>query len=1289
MALKINNLNIKLIHKVLCVVLGMVFVLSSAAVTTLTWSDNNQHKTNVADGNSPLQSMVILSKLEKDPQGNKTETKIEGAQFLLYKENSSGDDTQIGDVYTTNAAGQITVKELLPGNYYFVETEPSYGYIYDKDENNRDIKKYPFTIKGDEEEQTVLVTAYNRKVNSGLVISKTVKNGDGTALTAEQLEMEFEFTVTFSDNGSYKYTIGNAEYSLNSGDKLYLKHNQTAVFENLPLGVLYTVSETPVEDYFITSSGHRGNITEGISKAQFTNTYGKPEEKTGSLEITKEVAGNAGDQNKGFQFTVTFSDKGTYKYKIGMNEYELTSGGKLTLKHGETAVFEDLPLGITYKVTEDDYSADGYTATIQEAQGTVIQQGSKVTFINYKEDKPEENFGNLEISKEVTGADGDKTKDFQFTITFSDNGTYKYTVNNGAEQELASGGTLTLKHGQTAKFTNIPAGVTYTVTEADYTADGYLPSIKTATGAIPANWTAKVHFVNWKEDEPQDDKGSLKISKTVSGKDADQNKEFLFTVTFSDDGTYKYKIGADEFELTSGGKLSLKHGQTAVFENLPVGITYQVTEDDYSADGYTALIDGASGTIIKQGSKVDFVNHKDDEPEEDTGSLQISKEVTGTGADKTKDFAFTVMFSDGGTYKYTINGGEEKELLSGGVINLKHGQTAIFTDIPKGVTYTVMEADYTKDDYLPSIKLASGTIAGGATAKIHFVNSKTDKPDEKETTLIVKKVVKGEVPEKDKNKEFHFIIVINGEETKFTLKDGEEKHFTLPYGALYEVYEDNYIDDYYAQSIVNGFGTASGGTVEVIQTNTFIGVITIQIKGEKTWNMAGAGDGKKPESITIYLKNGDTVVETATVTPDDNGKWTYTFNAPKYDGNGKEIAYTIVEKPIENFVSENDGYNIKNTYVPPITQTMPTVKKVITGDKPLTDVQFDFILKAQKGAPMPEGVTTNTKIITISGEGEKAFGEITYTKPGVYVYTITEVEGSFNSYTYDTSVYTLTVTVTMKDNKLTATQVLVKNEKEMEKAVFENTYTTDDPTPNKEKITIEGYKKWVHGNNDPDNYPESIIIYVKSDNKVVVSKEISKDNYWRWAFVLDKHDENGNEIVYTIDEAPVDGYTKTVEGYNITNTHKTVNPPDDSEKVTVSGTKHWYHGSNSSNPPYSVTVYVKNGNVKVASQTITAKDGWKYSFELPKHDSEGNEITYTVDEEAVENYGKYIKGYDLYNSYGRTNGYDPTTPGGSSQTGDTSPLWLWITLMAVSAVTFTALIIYGKKRKIYRPTRYR
>ncbi len=132
-----------------------------------------------------------------------------------------------------------------------------------------------------------------------------------------------------------------------------------------------------------------------------------------------------------------------------------------------------------------------------------------------------------------------------------------------------------------------------------------------------------------------------------------------------------------------------------------------------------------------------------------------------------------------------------------------------------------------------------------------------------------------------------------------------------------------------------------------------------------------------------------------------------------------------------------------------VTRTVtadPPVRKKVTGDKPLISGTFTFTMESVsntagvKVMPMPEGSKDGKKTLTITGEGEKEFGIITFTKPGTYVYRITENKGSDSKYTYDTGVYTLTFDVERQADRLTLKQTVTKEGKEVKEIVFENRY---------------------------------------------------------------------------------------------------------------------------------------------------------------------------------------------------------------------------------------------------------
>ena len=54
----------------------------------------------------------------------------------------------------------------------------------------------------------------------------------------------------------------------------YLKDDDTIHIENLPYGVEYKVSETPVAGYVTTETGTEGEVDAAVEQANFTNTKG-------------------------------------------------------------------------------------------------------------------------------------------------------------------------------------------------------------------------------------------------------------------------------------------------------------------------------------------------------------------------------------------------------------------------------------------------------------------------------------------------------------------------------------------------------------------------------------------------------------------------------------------------------------------------------------------------------------------------------------------------------------------------------------------------------------------------------------------------------------------------------------------------------------------------------------------------------------------------------------------------------------------------------------------------------
>lgn len=120
------------------------------------------------------------------------------------------------------------------------------------------------------------------------------------------------------------------------------------------------------------------------------------------------------------------------------------------------------------------------------------------------------------------------------------------------------------------------------------------------------------------------------------------------------------------------------------------------------------------------------------------------------------------------------------------------------------------------------------------------------------------------------------------------------------------------------------------------------------------------------------------------------------------------------------------------------------VEKKLTGDTPDTAETFAFKLTGEDGAPMPREDT-----LVLTGADTGYFLPVTYTEPADYHYTIREVPGDAEGYTYDPNVYHVTVQVTTDDRgNLTASVYVSKANSDLkaEKIVFVNEYKADTPS---------------------------------------------------------------------------------------------------------------------------------------------------------------------------------------------------------------------------------------------------
>lgn len=172
----------------------------------------------------------------------------------------------------------------------------------------------------------------------------------------------------------------------------------------------------------------------------------------------------------------------------------------------------------------------------------------------------------------------------------------------------------------------------------------------------------------------------------------------------------------------AGGENARKNITITLPTYTSVGIyTYTFTETDGGTAGVTYRPEPITlvVTVIEQGGKVRVAAvHTEGEGAAKSGefnnnysagSLSVKKTVTGIMGDQQKEFNVKVTFNApaGDTVRGDITyvDGTETKTIAGGWtdskvvdITLKHNETVTFTNIPYGVTYTVVEDDYTDDN---------------------------------------------------------------------------------------------------------------------------------------------------------------------------------------------------------------------------------------------------------------------------------------------------------------------------------------------------------------------------------------------------------------------------------------------------------------------------------------------------------------------------------------------------------------------------------------------------------------
>lgn len=196
--------------------------------------------------------------------------------------------------------------------------------------------------------------------------------------TQKSFNLTLPSTQDFGRPGVYTYKI--EEESSNTAGVDY--------DENKDVRLVVTVSYNDNGDLIRTVALKNGENKLGNDDNAFENTY-----IANKVNVTKKVTGNLGDKKREFTFKVKFSAPDgklvnstvqLVKSDGSKEVFGVEETKEFTLKDGATASITNLPKGVEYEITENDYSADKYVTYAENAEGTMDEGAITAKFTNSK-----------------------------------------------------------------------------------------------------------------------------------------------------------------------------------------------------------------------------------------------------------------------------------------------------------------------------------------------------------------------------------------------------------------------------------------------------------------------------------------------------------------------------------------------------------------------------------------------------------------------------------------------------------------------------------------------------------------------------------------------------------------------------------------------------------------------------------------------------------------------------------------------------------------------------------------
>lgn len=716
------------------------------------------------------------------------------------------------------------------------------------------------------------------------------------------------------------------------------------------------------------------------------------------------------------------SETPTYSFK-NLAKYD-SSGKAITY----TVKFTDI-VGFTKKVS-------GYNATYTYKFGDAANVGKTI------------------LKKEVSSASSTMAN-ANFTFTFNITGrqpsdapagSYPYATSDGRTGKIASGGTITLKGGQSVTISNIPQCFYYEWTEGaqpagwtaldptcssapwgpgyneiwvDYTGtwtykSTYTPTAGgiqlTAKKTLSGHTLAKNQFSFELVDSSNtvlqtaknDADGNISFSKISYGA-ADVGKTYTYTIREKNEGEAGYTYDAHEetvkVAVSDDGSGNVAANATydadgANFSNSYAAdgsyvqkATVELPGRTLKADEFSFQMKDVAGNVVATGK-----NAAD-------GSITFSG-ISFTQSDAGKSFSYKVSQVAGSDSSVSYDASETSVVLTvtdGGSGTLIVSETSgsgniVFTNALVGrklsVSKKVDGTDATDVGFVFDVQatLPDGTAYSGAAGDATFADGKAS----------------------------------------FTLQANQSKALNLPSGTAYTISEQKRAG--YAPSFTQGAATGAldaDATVEVTNiytaTGTWTPVATKTLLGgtlaDGQFDFTLVDESGTEVSHGVCAAGGSVSFDGIDFTGSDVGTtFRYTMSEVKGDDpkvvyDEKEVAVEVT--PVDNgdstlsFTVSYDGATdapvFTNGYDPTPATVSLTAFKQLDGVRDALEGEFSFVLKDADDQVL--------QTVCNAADGTVSFEGVEVAQVGTWTYTIFELAGQDVGVTYDDAVVTATVEV--------------------------------------------------------------------------------------------------------------------------------------------------------------------------------------------------------------------------------------------------------------------------------------